>query len=126
MKSISWIYQHAAKTHGRPMANRLKRIRLDITVVNNPNKYFGEYIGRPSILGNPFASLSREEAIEAYDAYLREKIAEKDTVIVGELERLYQIANNEPLRLICWCSPLPCHGDIIKNVINEHHDSNLW
>jgi len=118
------IYSHVAEKYSRKIA--MKQILFPITVVNNPNKYFGEYVGRPSILGNPYTRGTREEVIDAYNDYIRQQIAEKNTDIVEELERLYKIAKIEPLRLICWCAPLPCHANIIKNIILEHHDSKLW
>lgn len=102
---------------------------MDIVIVNTSrsHNYIGEYIGRPSILGNPYnTAVGRKEAISAFSNYLNRKIQEKDPVIIGELERLYSIAKNEQLVLICWCAPKSCHGEVIKNILETHHETNLW
>ena len=39
--------------------------------------------------------------------------------VIDELNRLYLIAKNGDLNLGCWCAPTPCHGDIIKELLDE-------
>ena len=89
------------------------------------------YIGRGSILGNPFTHKelnqskarfkcsTREEAIESYRDYLLAKIAEKDKEICAELNRIYQLAKKGDVNLVCYCFPKRCHGEIIKELIEE-------
>lgn len=93
----------------------------------------GEYIGRPSVLGNPYSHLektkakfktkSREEAIDKYKEWITEQI-KTNQVVRYELNRLYLIAKSGELILKCFCSPLPCHGDVIKNLIEEKLKNN--
>jgi predicted DNA-binding protein len=102
------------------------------------NKYKHEktssdiYIGRGSILGNPFTSkdLSKtkaiyqcesvEESITKYKEYLLDKINNKDYDICNVLNIIgKKIMKNEPVNLVCFCSPSRCHGDIIKEIIEE-------
>ncbi len=70
------------------------------------------YIGRPSKWGNPFAKGrdgTREEVIAAYARWI---------VLQPEL---YAAAKRE-LRgrdLVCFCSPLACHGDVLLEIANE-------
>lgn len=87
------------------------------------------YIGRGSILGNPYSHFpgtsakeivnSRNEAIEKYIDYLEEKINEKDESIIKELQKILEIAKYNDVNLICFCMPKRCHGTVIKKIINE-------
>jgi hypothetical protein len=69
------------------------------------------YIGRPSKWGNPFQigkDGSREEVIDKYIQWL--------------IEQPQLMASLNELRgkvLGCWCSPQPCHGDILAELANE-------
>lgn len=101
------------------------------------NKYRHEvsdndvYIGRGSPLGNPFTSqplgktkantqcTTREESINNFREYIKEKIKNKDITVCNELNRLYKQALTKDLNLVCFCSPLSCHGDVIKEIIDE-------
>lgn len=79
------------------------------------------YIGRPSPLGNPFVigrAGSRAEVIERYERWL--KNAMKEGEAKRELERLTRLAGEgADLELECWCSPLACHGDVLKRMIEQ-------
>ncbi len=98
-----------------------------INVVNkykHPPTENDVYIGRGSVLGNPFTAITdratkaefiSENPIEDFEKYLYEKIAQKDKAICNELNRLYQM---EEINLICFCKPKTCHGDIIKKIID--------
>jgi len=70
------------------------------------------YIGRPSPFGNPFSigkDGSREEVIEKYRQWLQDQ------------PRLIKIMKRElkGKDLVCFCAPKPCHGDVIKEVVEE-------
>ena len=82
----------------------------------------GEYVGRPSPLGNPFKignlDGNREEVIKKYKEWLRRNITNKS--VADEMSRLIKIYKQEDcLTLICWCSPLPCHADVIARYIKK-------
>ena len=82
----------------------------------------GEYVGRPSPLGNPFkignVDGDREEVIRKYKAWLRRNITNKS--VANELGRLITKYRKEGhLTLICWCAPLPCHADVIARYIKK-------
>jgi len=70
------------------------------------------YIGRPSRWGNPYVigkDGTREQVIDKYVKYILLNPA------------LYFAAKHE-LRgkdLVCFCSPLACHGDILLRIANE-------
>ena len=81
-------------------------------VLNKRESADGVYIGRPSKFGNPFVighNITRADAIAMYEKWLRSQPA------------LIEAAKRE-LRgksLVCWCAPLPCHGDVLMRIANE-------
>ena len=75
------------------------------------------YIGRGSPWGNPFSHKTntqakhivetREQAIKLFE----EALSESDkTLIRQELKGKH---------LLCFCSPLACHGDVLLRIANE-------
>lgn len=89
------------------------------THVKTPNDV---YIGRPSVLGNPYAigkHGTRDEVCELYAAWLADKVAAKDRKVVGELNRIWKKAKVGKVYLVCWCAPKRCHGDEIKKLIES-------
>lgn len=70
------------------------------------------YIGRPSKWGNPFVvdrDGTREEVITKY----------RDWLFTSRPD--LRLDSRRELRgrdLVCWCSPLPCHGDVLLEVAN--------
>lgn len=95
---------------------------MAINVVHCKKVANHEYIGRPSPLGNPFVwdkSTPKGSTIPKYKIWLEEKIKNKDPKVMEELWRLLRIAQNGDLNLGCWCAPGPCHGDVIKEVLER-------
>lgn len=95
---------------------------MEINVRNKKTCNEGEYIGRPSPLGNMYVVRPREVAIKKYADWLQDAIHSNEDVI-NELDRLFSILIKEQkLTLLCWCSPKPCHGDIIKkSLLNKYY-----
>ena len=63
------------------------------------------YIGRGSKWGNPFPvskNQDRATVIEKYERYFKNR-----TDLLSSMDELVG------KKLVCHCSPLPCHGDII-------------
>lgn len=100
----------------------------DLLIVNKHHQKVGLsdrhfYIGRPSSLGNPFEInhiVDRDDVIAAYEPWLKRKVANKDPVVIAELERIagkVLDGSGKPVYLVCFCSPKPCHGDVIKKLI---------
>lgn len=74
------------------------------------------YIGRPSPWGNPFEigkDGNREDVIRLYREWLMAQ-----PTLVARVKR--ELAGKD---LICWCSPLACHGEVLIEVANglERH-----
>ena len=78
------------------------------------------YIGRAvrgyrlpkSKWANPFSikrEADRETAIASYERWLRSQ-----PVLMDALPEL------RGCDLICWCAPLPCHGDVLLRLANEN------
>ena len=69
------------------------------------------YIGRPSKWGNPYVigrDGTRATVVARYHVYLLEH------------PDLYTAAQTELCGkdLVCWCAPLPCHGDVLLRIAN--------
>lgn len=88
---------------------------MQTKVVNKKTHKYDKYIGRPSLLGNPFRVdiLGRKAAINLYREYFLHKI-EKDRAFRKEVE------DCRGKTLGCFCKPLACHGDIIVEWLNEN------
>jgi hypothetical protein len=104
------------------------------------------YVGRPSILGNPYYHekaipswsvdgylivttrvATREDAVQRYGSWLRMHLETWRTApnacasqVWREILRIAELIKKEPDQewgLMCWCSPDACHADVIKRAI---------
>lgn len=76
------------------------------------------YVGRPTRWGNPYSHLahstaewrveSRAAAIEAYAAWI---LTRPDLLVC-----LPELRGRD---LVCWCSPAPCHANILLELANK-------
>jgi len=91
-------------------------------VVHCKREQYDVYIGRPSKWGNPFTHIkdrntlakfvvaTRQDAVNAY----RKWITDGDGRHL--LQDLHELKGKT---LGCWCSPLPCHGNVLVKLIEE-------
>ena len=90
---------------------------MAIFVVNKRTfKGDGVYVGRPSVLGNPFEMKSeadRERVIREYRGWLWERVQERGKVF-AELLRIKRLAEQGDVHLICWCPPAKCHSEVVR------------
>lgn len=57
----------------------------------------------------------RQAALKAYKKWLWLNMASADNPATQELARLGDLLRGgESVRLGCWCSPEPCHADVVK------------
>lgn len=81
-----------------------------MTVIHIRNKQSGDiYIGRGSPFGNPFKiglDGDRYEVIKKFRTYFENKIQSDETF-------RKQVLDLEGKRLVCFCKPKACHGDVI-------------
>lgn len=101
-----------------------------IKVVHKADKH-DVFIGRPSILGNPYTHLTgrtqakytvktREDAIEAFERYAWERM-HQDAVFRGA------VLACENKTLGCFCKPKSCHGDCFDRLIARwKEEQNLF
>ena len=93
-----------------------------------PNNF---YIGKGSILANPFtfngkrsnlAKMSfktREEAVDAYEVYFN-AVYGVDPNFTKSFDEIYEhYKNGEDVYLQCFCKPKPCHGDVIAKMLQR-------
>lgn len=69
------------------------------------------YIGRGSKWGNPFiigVHGNRQQCIEQYETYIRSKPA-----LLASIPELVSKT------LVCYCAPMPCHGDVLIHLVDE-------
>lgn len=81
-------------------------------VVHCKKHRYDVYIGRPSEFGNPFkegTDGTRAEVIQMFEEWL---LRQPDLV-----EKVKQELRGKVLG--CWCSPLPCHGEVLARIANE-------
>lgn len=96
------------------------------------NKYkhksttYDVYIGRGSALGNPFVitnKIPRKVSIGLYRVefyqMLKHKVNNKlkYEICKQELNKILYMHKKGIVNLVCYCAPLICHGDVIKEFI---------
>ena len=92
-------------------------------VVNLRNHDYDVYIGRQGkgedgYFGNPFwlsKESERGSTIENYKKYFFNRL-ENDEEFKKRIHAL------KGLTLGCFCKPYPCHGDVIKNYLDNLND----
>ena len=90
-----------------------------ITVAKASNFFEEVYVGRPSILGNPFRigpDGDRDSVIAKYKIWILGQI-ETNGAVRAELVKIKRLAEKGNVVLYCWCAPLKCHADVIKSLI---------
>lgn len=104
---------------------------MGIYVVSRRDFGEGVYIGRPSLLGNPFVmknEADREKVIAQYRIWLWQKVKERDKIF-AELVRVKKLAEQGDVYLVCWCrsksNPKACHGDVIASCIEWMIKENI-
>lgn len=85
------------------------------------------YIGRGSPLGNPYSSKdskhdvvqvdTSDEAISNFDSDMRSRrLTDHAYKALNEIKEASRVA---PVTLVCFCKPNPCHGDSIRQFLEE-------
>lgn len=76
--------------------------------------------GRDSQTNNPLHNPykigehgTRQQVISMYRTWLQTQLASKTSPQTIEMNRLWRMQKTGTLTLACWCTPAPCHGDII-------------
>jgi len=88
------------------------------------------YIGRPGPWGNPFVigeSGTRDDVLNLFESWLWAKnyghnrpLGEREQALVKAFKWMREhIHELEGKTLLCWCAPMPCHGDILVRYLKE-------
>jgi hypothetical protein len=81
------------------------------------------YVGRPSVLGNPYiigTDGTREEVIEKYRGWLSKHMSVVGGRVWREIHRIRRLHDTgRRVVLVCWCKPAKCHADVIKEVVES-------
>ena len=92
------------------------------TVVNCRCSVYDVYIGRPSKWGNPF--------VIGKHGNRKTVIAKYRTWVLQQPELMASLPELKEKTLGCWCSPLPCHGqvliDLLETLENEEDPEGFW
>lgn len=98
------------------------------TETHNKNDF---YIGRGSVLGNPYSHIKdrktkaiyeakdRDDAIDKYSHYFDLMYGSNKafTQAIDEIFEVYK--SGDDVFLGCFCHPLRCHGDVIKEKLEK-------
>lgn len=101
---------------------------LRVETHNGPNSF---YVGRGSVLGNPYTHIKdrktkaiyvvkdRDEAIDRYSDYF-DIMYGSNIAYTKAIDEIYEIyKSGEDVYLGCFCKPLSCHADIIKSKLEK-------
>ena len=92
------------------------------TVVHFKKDDFDIYIGRGSKWGNPFTHISDRNTLAKYIVGTRKESisAYKEWITNGDGQYLLDDLSELKGKILgCWCHPKPCHGDILKELVNK-------
>lgn len=71
-----------------------------------------------SALGNPFRITKQQDraaVIALYRGWLRRRWQDVD--VQNAVLRIKRAARKGDVALVCWCAPLPCHADVIRELL---------
>ena len=90
-----------------------------ITIVNKHHGSSGVYVGRPTVLGNPYTLqvYTRTDAIARYRIWLRQQWQRHGEVHAALLQLARRYKACEQLTLVCWCAPRRCHAEVIREAV---------
>ena len=89
------------------------------------------YIGRGSVLGNPYTHITdkktkaiyqakdRDDAIDKYSHYF-DLMYGSNLAFTSAIDKIYELyKTGEDVYLECYCKPERCHGDVIKEKLES-------
>jgi len=83
----------------------------EIKVVHCKKEPYDVYIGRGSKWGNPFVIGKDGDRLEVMDKY--------EMYIMYNDDLIFALPELVGMTLGCYCAPLPCHGDILKIMVED-------
>jgi hypothetical protein len=87
----------------------------------------GVYVGRPTLLGNPFRlenEVQRDQVVNQYATWLQHQIRRGNPEVIRALEELYRTLKlRGNITLLCFCAPRRCHGEIIAEHLKRRAEA---
>ena len=100
-----------------------------ITIVNKHNMPSEPattiYCGRGSALGNPFAmgsAASRNAVCDQYEGWFKKRLNTDFQPFHDQLRKILKAHREGDVYLQCFCTPLRCHCETIKDYIESQED----
>lgn len=82
----------------------------------------GFYVGRPTVLGNPYAitpQRSRDDVCNMYESWFAvSKTLPEVKAVLDDLLRIHRELQPKRMVLLCHCAPERCHADTIAAYLN--------
>lgn len=101
--------------------------RIEIKIVNrhhqtpSPVGFSRFYIGRPSLLGNPFVvgdDGDRDECVDKYAEWIKKEIHRKGNRVYPAIVNIVEALTVQCyVELECFCAPKRCHGEVIREIV---------
>jgi len=104
---------------------------IEIVNIKNAIRTFDYdvFIDRRTIVGNPFPMKNESErtvVCDRYEKYFSNKMI-NDYGFRNFVNKLIEVYKKfGKLRLFCWCSPKRCHGETIKNYIEDSYCDHIF
>ena len=95
---------------------------MTIRVINLKHEPCDIRVCRPSRWGNPWRVDGDDELRRFAVAHYRQWIAGRPELVDQLYRRIrarYPDGLIRPVRLGCWCAPLPCHADVLAALLRE-------
>ena len=81
------------------------------------------HVDRRSALGNPFIMKDEDQRIiicNKYEKWFNQKLRDSnDDYFKKELLKIYNVALEKDVTLLCWCYPNRCHAETIKRYLDD-------
>jgi len=93
-------------------------LRTDSHLLGRPGVF---RIDRTTALGNPFVmrnEAQRDSVCDQFAAYLP-KARKHNRAFQVAFDELVAAAREQPITILCWCTPLRCHGHPLKAAIEQ-------
>lgn len=81
------------------------------------------YCGRGSPLGNPFQMKAKEErdkVCDEYKEYFNHQITIGNDAMLSQLRLIWREWQHKDVYLECYCYPLRCHCETIRDFLLKH------
>lgn len=101
-----------------------------IEIINIHKTKIKDYVfcGRGSVLGNPYhitKEHGRNFVIKQYQKWFYEQINKHNPEVIKQINRIKtKLETDGIVYLGCYCHPLSCHTEVIKDYIEKHYKNS--